>query len=84
MRTPFVAGNWKMNKTADAAVAFVTERHAAGVERAALLEEYIAWNRQRARANHISPAAIERYEAANPLFMSVDGILRYLRKREAR
>ena len=66
------------------AVAFVPERHAAGVERAALLEEYIAWNRQRARANHISPAAIERYEAANPLFMSVDGILRYLRKREAR
>jgi triosephosphate isomerase len=25
MRTPFVAGNWKMNKTADAAVTFVTE-----------------------------------------------------------
>ena len=25
MRTPFVAGNWKMNKTADAAMAFVTE-----------------------------------------------------------
>jgi triosephosphate isomerase len=25
MRTPFVAGNWKMNKTADAALAFVTE-----------------------------------------------------------
>jgi triosephosphate isomerase len=25
MRTPFIAGNWKMNKTADAAVAFVTE-----------------------------------------------------------
>ncbi len=25
MRTPFVAGNWKMNKTADAAVAFVNE-----------------------------------------------------------
>ncbi len=25
MRTPFVAGNWKMNKTADEAVAFVTE-----------------------------------------------------------
>ncbi len=25
MRTPFVAGNWKMNKTADAAAAFVTE-----------------------------------------------------------
>ncbi len=25
MRTPFVAGNWKMNKTADAAVSFVRE-----------------------------------------------------------
>ena len=25
--------------------------------------------------------AIESYELANPLFMSVDGILRYLRKR---
>ena len=25
MRTPFVAGNWKMNKTADAAVTFVRE-----------------------------------------------------------
>ena len=66
------------------AVAYVAERQAAGVERDALLDEYIAWNRQRARANHLSPAAIDRYEAANPLFMSVDGILRYLRKREAR
>lgn len=29
MRTPFIAGNWKMNKTADEAVAFVREvRHA--------------------------------------------------------
>ncbi len=25
MRTPFVAGNWKMNKTADAAVSFIHE-----------------------------------------------------------
>ena len=52
-------------------------------DRDALLAEYVAWNRQRARANHISPSAIDRYEAANPLFMSVDGILRYLRKRGA-
>ncbi len=64
------------------AVAFVAERHHAGVERESLLGEYIAWNRERARTLHISPGAIERYEAANPLFMSVDGILRYLRKRE--
>jgi glyoxylase-like metal-dependent hydrolase (beta-lactamase superfamily II) len=64
-------------------VAFVAQRHAAGIERDALLAEYVAWNRERARAAHITPAAIERYEAANPMFMSVDGILRYLRKRES-
>lgn len=29
MRTPFIAGNWKMNKTADEAVAFVNEVKAA-------------------------------------------------------
>jgi glyoxylase-like metal-dependent hydrolase (beta-lactamase superfamily II) len=50
--------------------------------RSALLEEYVAWNRRRAAAGGLSPEAIRRYELANPLFMSVDGILRYLRKRE--
>ena len=64
------------------AVAFVAARRHAGVEREALLAEYIAWNRERARTSHLSAGAIDRYEAANPLFMSVDGILRYLRKKE--
>ena len=63
------------------AVAFVAQRHAAGAGRDAVLADYIAWNRQRARAANLPAAAIDRYEAANPLFMSVDGILRYLRKR---
>jgi len=49
--------------------------------RSKLLEEYIAWNRARAAALNLSPTAVESYELANPLFMSVDGILRYLRKR---
>lgn len=64
------------------AVAFVAERRHAGGERDQLLSEYIAWNRERARTLHLSAAAIDRYEAANPMFMSVDGILRYLRKKE--
>lgn len=64
------------------AVAFVAEQRDAGVERDALLAEYIAWNRRRAASRHLSPQAIERYELANPLFMSVDGILRYLKKME--
>ncbi|MBP6786426.1 MAG: MBL fold metallo-hydrolase [Candidatus Promineofilum sp.] len=49
--------------------------------RAALLADYVAWNRERAAALPLSATAIESYELANPLFMSVDGILRYLRKR---
>ena len=49
--------------------------------RSKLLEEYIGWNRARAAALDLSPTAVESYELANPLFMSVDGILRYLRKR---
>ena len=49
--------------------------------RSKLLEEYIGWNRARAAALDLSPTAAESYELANPLFMSVDGILRYLRKR---
>ncbi len=63
------------------AVAFVAQRQATGAGRDAILDDYIAWNRQRARAAALSSAALDRYEAANPLFMSVDGILRYLRKR---
>ncbi|HRQ14518.1 MAG TPA: MBL fold metallo-hydrolase [Promineifilum sp.] len=71
------------------AVAFV-EARLGGLEdltgsgkpvRSVLLEEYIAWNRARAAAMNLSPTAVESYELANPLFMSVDGILRYLRKR---
>ncbi len=49
--------------------------------RAALLDDYIGWNRRRAAALGLSQTAVDGYELANPLFMSVDGILRYLRKR---
>ncbi len=77
------------------AVAFVAERQkdltGSGkpvrslepAERERLLADYIGWNRERAAALHLSPTIIRSYELANPLFMSVDGILRYLRKRGA-
>jgi glyoxylase-like metal-dependent hydrolase (beta-lactamase superfamily II) len=52
-----------------------------GLERSQLLNDYIAWNRERAAALGLSQVAIDSYELANPLFMSVDGILRYLRKK---
>ncbi len=49
--------------------------------RSQLLDEYVAWTRARAAAQSLSPSAVQSYELANPLFMSVDGILLYLRKR---
>jgi hypothetical protein len=63
------------------AVAFVAERLAAGVERDALLDEYVAWNRS-GRASHVSrrPSIGMR----RPTRCYVGGrILRYLRKRAA-
>lgn len=64
-------------------VAFVAERLHDGAEREQLLAEYVAWNRERAAALRLSPEMIDSYELANPLFMSVDGIARYLRKKGA-
>ena len=49
--------------------------------RARLLDEYIGWNRERAAALHLSSTMVDSYELANPVFMSVDGIVRYLRKK---
>lgn len=43
-----------------------------------LVKEYYAWNERR---GDLTEEIFERYEKANPLFMSVDGILRYWKKR---
>jgi glyoxylase-like metal-dependent hydrolase (beta-lactamase superfamily II) len=75
-------------------VAFVAERlhgragwqPAAPIDeavRSSLLADYIAWNRERAAALGLSQTAIDSYELANPLFMSVDGIMRYLKKKSS-
>ena len=50
-------------------------------DRTELLEDYITWNRERVAALGLPAAAVAGYELANPLFMSVDGIMRYLGKR---
>lgn len=67
----------------EAAAAFVSQRLAAGMERDALLAEYVAWEQDRARKWGLSEEDIVRYEAANPLYMSVDGILRYWKKKSS-
>lgn len=45
-----------------------------------LLNNYVNRNRGRASGLDLSSSAERSYELANPLFMSVDGILRYLKK----
>jgi glyoxylase-like metal-dependent hydrolase (beta-lactamase superfamily II) len=60
---------------------FVRDRMLVGVERDPLIEQYTAWNRARAEALGVSEDVFLRYQATNPLFMAVDGILRYWRKK---
>jgi glyoxylase-like metal-dependent hydrolase (beta-lactamase superfamily II) len=61
---------------------FIKEKMEAGVSRDDMVVEYQEWVRQRAADQGISPAVMQRYETANPLFMTVDGIMRYWRKKE--
>lgn len=52
-----------------------------GAGREKILEHYLAWHRDRAAQAGMSGELFERYEFANPHFMSVDGIMRYWQKR---
>lgn len=62
---------------------FVGTRMQAGQDRDTILAAYIEWNHARARAAGLSAAEIHQYDTANPLYMSVDGIMRYWRKRSS-
>jgi glyoxylase-like metal-dependent hydrolase (beta-lactamase superfamily II) len=62
---------------------FVHKRMVEGMERDELVTAYLAWNEQRARSAGVSEQLAQRYEAANPNSMSVDGIMRYWRKKGA-
>lgn len=65
-----------------AATAFVKEQMDAGYERDEIIRMYAEWNREQAEAAGMPAGVYDQYEAANPLFMSVDGIMRYWRKRQ--
>ncbi|MCL4267704.1 MAG: MBL fold metallo-hydrolase [Anaerolineae bacterium] len=70
-----------IKKLVDESAQFVREKMAAGVERDELIAQYTAWNHGRAYAAGLSDESIRKYEIANPLYMSVDGMMRYWRKR---
>ena len=67
----------------DEATEFVGQRMAGGAEREEIMADYLSWQKDRAAAVGVSDWLAQRYEAANPNFMSVDGIMRYWRKRAA-
>ena len=63
------------------AAEFIRIRMEKGLERDAILAEYYAWHMARAKAADMPDKIFERYEVANPHHMSVDGIMRYWRRK---
>ncbi len=64
------------------AATFIRERMEAGESRDLILQHYLSWNQEMALAQGVPAAVFEQYEAANPLYMSVDGIMRYWQKQQ--
>lgn len=65
----------------DAASEFVRLRLERGLERDEIVENYLVWQKERAGSVRLDDILVKRYEVSNPLYMSVDGIIRYWRKR---
>lgn len=59
---------------------FVKGKIAAGTARDDLVAAYTDWNHNRAHAAGLSAESVRKYEIANPLYMSVDGMMRYWQK----
>ncbi|RMG97006.1 MAG: MBL fold metallo-hydrolase [Chloroflexi bacterium] len=60
---------------------FVRVRMENGMSRDDLVVAYTEWNHELARAAGVSESGIVHFDTVNPLYMSVDGIMRYWRKR---
>ncbi len=66
------------------AAEFVRSRMEAGEERETIVDAYVDWMHSRARAANLSEFAIKQLSTANPLYMSVDGIMHYWRRKSAK
>lgn len=62
------------------ATAFIYAQMQANVPRDEMVPRYESWVRERARGLGLTDYQIRQYELANPLYMSVDGIMRYWQK----
>ncbi|PID87289.1 MAG: MBL fold hydrolase [Chloroflexi bacterium] len=63
------------------ATAWIKAKMDAGLTRDEMVVHFNEWNRNRAHRAGLSEDAIRQYETANPWYMSVDGIMRYWRKK---
>lgn len=63
------------------ATEFLHQQMLLGLARPELIAAYETWVRARGQALGLTAAQMHQYEMANPLYMSVDGIMRYWQKR---
>jgi glyoxylase-like metal-dependent hydrolase (beta-lactamase superfamily II) len=72
----------RVERLLDECTDFLVSRLEAGVQREQLIQEYLEWSCRRAEAEGVSKDVfLDKLQKANPLFMSVDGVSRYWRKR---
>ena len=61
-------------------VDYIKNMMSKGCDRDAIVPKYEEWYRERAFSAGLSNEDLAKYETANPFFMSVDGIMRYISK----
>ncbi|MCO5207454.1 MAG: MBL fold metallo-hydrolase [Anaerolineae bacterium] len=77
-----VTNHWELvRESLIASAEFIANAMQQGADRDTILARYSKWNRERASARAISDDVYTVFETANPLYMSVDGIMRYWRKK---
>lgn len=71
-----------LRKIMHEAAEFIRQRMADGQARDEIVDSYVGWMQERAKTSGLSDYAIQQYAAANPLYMSVDGIMRYWQRKQ--
>jgi glyoxylase-like metal-dependent hydrolase (beta-lactamase superfamily II) len=71
----------KMEYLVNEVTEWIKRQMEAGLSRDQIVTAYENWTRSRGTADGIEADTMRLYEMANPLYMSVDGIMRYWQKR---
>ncbi len=67
----------------ETAAGFVKTCMETGLERAEILTRYLERYQMQAKEMGMAEEVFEQYELANPHYMSVDGLMRYWRKKDS-